>query len=260
MNAPFQLQHIDIEEASLLDLQAAMEEGRLTSRALTMAYLMRIARYDQDGPRINSILEINPTKHRKKQSITYLEAKNMDIVIREFAAGDEDAFGKIDDSFVVDSIIVPSLKGLEFDLAVEPVPSYTKSYMEEKYRDVEEKEDSEYIDNPDRIRYLAWVGNQAAGRLSLTRNWNKYALIEDIAVDRKFRGLGIGRRLIDQAKRWAKSGGMPGLTLETQNNNVNACRFYQSCGFVLGGVDTRLYRGIDRGINETALFWYLLFE
>ncbi len=60
MNDPFQLQHIDIEEASLLELQAAMEQGRLTSRALTMAYLSRIARYDQDGPRINSILEINP--------------------------------------------------------------------------------------------------------------------------------------------------------------------------------------------------------
>jgi len=70
MNDPFQLQHIDIEEASLLELQVAMEEGWLTSRALTMAYLSRIARYDQDGPRINSILEINPTKHRKKPSIT----------------------------------------------------------------------------------------------------------------------------------------------------------------------------------------------
>ncbi|MBB6691095.1 GNAT family N-acetyltransferase [Cohnella xylanilytica] len=186
----------------------------------------------------------------------------MDIVIREFAAGDEDAYGKIDDSFVVDSILVPSLKGREFGFAVESVPSYTKSYKDEVNSDAENEDEdcSESVGGPDRIRYLAWAGDEAAGRIALTRNWNKYALIEDIAVDRKFRGLGIGRKLIDRAKRWAKDGGMPGLMLETQNNNVNACRFYQSCGFVLGGVDRYLYRGIPRNKDEVALFWYLLFE
>ncbi len=48
------------EELSVIDIQVAMEHGEITSKELTMYYLHRIAKYDQDGQRINSMLEINP--------------------------------------------------------------------------------------------------------------------------------------------------------------------------------------------------------
>ncbi|KFN03757.1 amidase family protein [Bacillus clarus] len=48
------------KELTIRDIQTAMEEGVLTSKELVMYYLHRIAKYDQDGPKINSILEINP--------------------------------------------------------------------------------------------------------------------------------------------------------------------------------------------------------
>ena len=38
----------------------------------------------------------------------------------------------------------------------------------------------------------------------LKKNWNHYAYIEDITVDKKYRTLGVGKRLVDQAKQWAK--------------------------------------------------------
>ncbi|AWB46774.1 amidase [Paenibacillus sp. CAA11] len=57
---PFTLQNIDIEEASIYELQVAMEQGKLTSKELVCCYLSRIAKYDQDGPQINSIMEMNP--------------------------------------------------------------------------------------------------------------------------------------------------------------------------------------------------------
>ncbi len=37
-----------------------MENGEVSSKELVMYYLHRIAKYDQEGPKINSILEINP--------------------------------------------------------------------------------------------------------------------------------------------------------------------------------------------------------
>jgi len=49
---------------------------------------------------------------------------------------------------------------------------------------------------------------------------------------------------------------MPGIMLETQNNNVKACRFYESCGFVIGGVDFHVYKGIDPDSREAAVYWY----
>ncbi|QHW34792.1 amidase [Paenibacillus rhizovicinus] len=56
----FTLHNLDIEEASIAELQHAMEEGRLTSKELVFGYLARIAAYDQAGPRIHAVLEINP--------------------------------------------------------------------------------------------------------------------------------------------------------------------------------------------------------
>lgn len=47
--------------------------------------------------------------------------------------------------------------------------------------------------------------------------------------------------------------------LETQNNNLGACRLYERCGYVLGGMDHLRYRGIDAQTREVALFWYLVF-
>jgi len=47
-------------EATIADLQEQMKSGKLTSSALTAAYLARIAGMDKDGPRLNAIIELNP--------------------------------------------------------------------------------------------------------------------------------------------------------------------------------------------------------
>jgi amidase len=50
----------DVSEKSIRDLQAAMTAGRVTSEKLVELYLARIAAYDQAGPRLNSVISINP--------------------------------------------------------------------------------------------------------------------------------------------------------------------------------------------------------
>ncbi len=52
--------HFKWEEATIAELQAAMEEGHLTSRHLTHAYIERIRQIDFKGVQLNSILQINP--------------------------------------------------------------------------------------------------------------------------------------------------------------------------------------------------------
>jgi amidase len=47
------------EELSINELQLAMD-GEITSKQLVMYYLYRIVKYDQNGTKINSMLEINP--------------------------------------------------------------------------------------------------------------------------------------------------------------------------------------------------------
>ena len=49
-----------LEEATIADITAAFDAGALTCRQLTELYLNRIAAYDKSGPKINSIITINP--------------------------------------------------------------------------------------------------------------------------------------------------------------------------------------------------------
>ena len=48
------------EEATVAELQAAMAAGRLNSVALTNFYINRIRTLDQNGPGVNSVIELNP--------------------------------------------------------------------------------------------------------------------------------------------------------------------------------------------------------
>ncbi len=49
-----------VEEQDAALLQARMQAGELSSRSLVQAYLARIAALDQNGPRLNAVIETNP--------------------------------------------------------------------------------------------------------------------------------------------------------------------------------------------------------
>ncbi len=115
----------------------------------------------------------------------------------------------------------------------------------------------DYINNPDKTIFLAYSDTECVGQIVLKRDWNRYAFIEDICIAKSFRGQGIGTAFIQKAIEWAKNSDLKGLALETQDNNLLACRFYAKCGFVIGAVNTMLYRNFDN--DEFAVFWYLTF-
>lgn len=50
----------NVFEKTIDQLQSDMASGVTTSEEIVLAYLMRIAKLDQDGPKVNSVLEINP--------------------------------------------------------------------------------------------------------------------------------------------------------------------------------------------------------
>ena len=51
---------LSVVDADIATLQAAMQSGGTTSLALVRAYLARIRAIDKSGPRINSVIELNP--------------------------------------------------------------------------------------------------------------------------------------------------------------------------------------------------------
>ncbi|MDX2221588.1 MAG: amidase family protein [Rhodospirillaceae bacterium] len=51
---------VPLHEATIADVNAAFDAGTLTSERLVEMYLARIAAYDQAGPRLNTLITVNP--------------------------------------------------------------------------------------------------------------------------------------------------------------------------------------------------------
>ncbi len=154
--------------------------------------------------------------------------------------------------------VIPSLQNGRWSLKESLLPEgerYLKTYP------CDEVDYTAYIGSGDRAAFLCCDRTECIGQIVLRRDWNRYAFVEDLCVAAQHRRKGAGKALMEQACAWAKAQGLKGLSLETQDNNVAACRFYAAIGMELGGVNTKLYCQFDRPYSEeTALFWYLEFD
>ena len=56
---------VEVTEASITELRAAMADGRMTSVQLVDAYLARIAAYEHAGPALNALIRLNPRARRE---------------------------------------------------------------------------------------------------------------------------------------------------------------------------------------------------
>ncbi len=111
-----------------------------------------------------------------------------------------------------------------------------------------------YINSKDKVILLAFLDQQCIGQIRIIKDFTRFGYIENIAVKKNFRKLGLGQRLLAEAEDWAKQNQLIGLSLETQDDNLGACRFYIKHGFKLGGVD--VYRHLFNDNIDKALFWY----
>lgn len=115
-----------------------------------------------------------------------------------------------------------------------------------------------YVNNDEQVIFLAFYGAECVGQIRLVRDWTRYAYIENIAVRGSHRGRGVSAMLMEQAERWAREQELFGLSLEAQDDNLAACRFYLKQGMVLGGADT-LKQAANTEIGLT-LYFYKIFD
>jgi ribosomal protein S18 acetylase RimI-like enzyme len=58
----------------------------------------------------------------------------------------------------------------------------------------------------------------------------RYCLVNDIAIDDKYRGRGIGSEMFEEVKKWAKQKGVDRMELQVASGNEKAIRFYEKQG------------------------------
>ena len=114
---------------------------------------------------------------------------------------------------------------------------------------------ADYIDSSEKSAFLAMSGDRCLGSITVCRRWNGNVSICDFEVEQGFRRCGIGTLLMNAAIRWGTENGLCGIFAETQDINLNACRFYLKYGFEIGGVDLSVYQNSFSG--ERAIYFYL---
>jgi GNAT superfamily N-acetyltransferase len=97
----------------------------------------------------------------------------------------------------------------------------------------------------------ALVAFDTAG-VSLLGGRRDVALLWDIRVRPDHRQHGIGRMLFAAVEDWARRRGCVRLDIETQTNNVAACRFYAHMGCELRAIDRFAYPNLP---DEVSVLW-----
>ncbi len=80
------------------------------------------------------------------------------------------------------------------------------------------------------------------------------ATLMNIAVDRRCRRAGLGRRLMDRSRALLAGRGIRRLLLDVRESNAPARRLYEACGFTIDGRREGYYAAGDAGgAREAAL-------
>ena len=83
------------------------------------------------------------------------------------------------------------------------------------------------------------------------------AVVWDIRVNKAYRGMGVGSKIFQRCVDWAKENNCTRLKVETQNNNVKACKFYVSQGAKLSNLNRYAYNDYP---DEIQLIWSIDLE
>lgn len=91
--------------------------------------------------------------------------------------------------------------------------------------------------------------------VNLLRNRKDIVVLWDIRIAPEYKARGIGSEIFSHIIDWSKDRNCKQIKIETQNNNVPACKFYAKQGAKLAQIDEYAYYGEDD--DEVMLMWYL---
>jgi len=112
---------------------------------------------------------------------------------------------------------------------------------------------ADFIDNFDGKRERCWIAEldgERVGSVFVVRKTDEIAKLRLLILDPKARGLGLGRRLVEECLRFARSAGYSSMTLWTQSILTAARAIYSQAGFRLVASEPHHSFGADL-IGET---------
>ena len=200
---------------------------------------------------LGSILTFKKRLKRPKdiKDIAAIEAwfkEHRTITVRRITAENKDDANILNEPFAIWGRMVPSLSDGKW------------SYSTISFETPEEMcfPDFEYDPGSDGFTYLgAYDKDRCIGLAVLRKDMFRYLYLDDLKVNREYRGQGVGGMLIDACMQLAEEQQLQGVCTVGQDNNLSACLFYLDHGFEIGGFDNRVYRGTSQEDKADIIFY-----
>jgi DNA-binding MarR family transcriptional regulator/GNAT superfamily N-acetyltransferase len=112
---------------------------------------------------------------------------------------------------------------------------------------------ADFIENFDPKRERCWIAEmdgERVGSVFVVRKTDAIAKLRLLIIDPKARGLGLGKRLVDECLRFAKEAGYKSMTLWTQASLLAARGIYARAGFKCTAAEPNHAFGVDL-VSET---------
>jgi GNAT superfamily N-acetyltransferase len=115
--------------------------------------------------------------------------------------------------------------------------------------------------------FMAFNENKPVGGITAVSRTKEVRMLDnredlcvlwDLRVNDEYKGMGIGTKLFEMVVDWSKTNNLKQIKIETQTNNVPACKFYAKQGAVLKFFNE--YSEInnsDANEHEMQVIWYL---
>ena len=170
------------------------------------------------------------------------------IEIRPITRENREDLNLKNESFQMPGRLIPSLKDGVWDHRVEWFQEAKSLCFPDENYDFEQYSQNGFI-------LGAYEGEKCLGIGIFQDTCWKYCYLYDLKVCAEARRQGVGKALVNAGMVEAQARGYHGIYLHAQDDNLNACLFYLSCGFRIGGFDNHIYNGTSQEGKADIIFY-----
>jgi GNAT superfamily N-acetyltransferase len=199
-----------------------------------------------------SVLSLTGRGRKEFENLNQLSRKQVEEILNNLSPQDQSRLQAA--MKTIEEILAPELQDERISYLLRPPQAgdmgwvvqsngtlYAQEYgWDETYEALVAQIVADFVKNYDPKKERCWIAErdgQNVGSVFLVRESDQVAKLRLLIVDPKVRGLGIGKRLVDEVTRFARQAGYKKITLWTNSVLLAARSIYQKAGYKLVKVE-----------------------
>lgn len=251
--------------ATELGNELAMDAGYLSRTLRSLESRKILVRKTSTSDARQSVLELTATGRKEFENLDRLSRNQIEEVLNDLSVAEQKRLLVAMESIQkllsreppegIYSYILRSPEPGDFGWVVQSNGTlYAQEYgWDEKYEALVAEIVADFIKNLDPKKERCWIAEkdgENVGSVFLVKESDEVARLRLLIVDPKARGLGIGKRLVDECTRFARRAGYKKITLWTNSVLLAARSIYQKAGYELAKSESHQSFGHDL-VGET---------